>query len=182
MVKNTARFHALLAASTMSFGAAKADPPPVGAWEPIPELTDEFSGAELDAAKWHDKFVNPEWKGREPALFMPSNVAVRDGQLHLTARVEEVPDAPTGYHTFTTAAVKSKAKVLYGYFEIRCRPMRSRASSAFWLYENEPTVSTEIDIFEIAGAAPGEERNYHLTAHVHHAPEVKAHFGLGDVW
>jgi beta-glucanase (GH16 family) len=176
------QFVLLPAALIITTSVVTAKPPRKGEWEPIPQLTDEFKGVKLDITKWHNGFVNPEWKGRHPALFMPSNVAVHDGKLHLTARVESVPGAPEGYHTFTTAAVKSKTKVLYGYFEIRCKPMKSRASSAFWFYENEPTISTEIDVFEIGGGAPGEERNYHTNAHVHHAPEVKKHVGHGDIW
>jgi hypothetical protein len=107
-------------------------PPPGSKWKPIPELTDEFEGNKLDSTKWHDH--NPGWKGREPGLFSPNNVSVSDGKLHLTARVETLPDLPKGFHTFTTAAVKGKALVKYGYFEIKCRPMKSQASSAFWFY------------------------------------------------
>ena len=105
----------------------------------------------LDPAKWHDH--NPQWKGRQPGLFSRSNVTVRDGALHLTARAEDLPNLPDGYHTFTTAAVKSKALVKYGYFEIRCRPMKSRASSAFWFYHSTPEIWTEIDVFEIGSSA-----------------------------
>lgn len=45
----------------------RADPPPGGKWQPIPELTDEFKGNKLDSTKWHDH--NPGWKGREPGFF-----------------------------------------------------------------------------------------------------------------
>jgi beta-glucanase (GH16 family) len=171
---------ALSVALTITSAVAVAGPPKTGKWKPIPELTDEFKGTKLDATKWHD--FNPGWKGREPALFRPSNVSVRDGKLHLTARNETVADAPKGYHTFTTAAVKSKAKVLYGYFEVKCRPMKSKASSAFWFYEVEPMIFTEIDVFEIGGAAKGEERNVHMNAHVWYTPEIKKHFAEGGIW
>ena len=104
--------------------------PQEGEWAPIPELCDEFEGAELDAAKWHPN--NPQWKGRQPGWFHTRNVAVAQGKLHLTMKAEDLPDLPDGYHTFTSAAVKSKAKVRYGYFEIRCKAMDSKGSSAFW--------------------------------------------------
>ena len=104
-------------------GICLADPPTLGTWTPIPELTDEFNKDVLDRTKWHDH--NPGWKGRKPALFSPANVTVSEGKLHLTAKQEDLPDLPDGYHSFSTAAVKSKALVRYGYFEIRCRPMRS---------------------------------------------------------
>jgi beta-porphyranase len=64
---------------------APSDPPPGASWQPIPELTDEFEGIELDSSKWHDR--NPGWKGRRPGLFSRENVTVSDGKLHLTAKV-----------------------------------------------------------------------------------------------
>lgn len=114
-----------------------AEPPPGSTWQPIPELTDEFEGKKLDTKKWHDH--NPTWLGREPGYFSKRNVAVANGKLHLTTRMETLKDLPKGYHTFTTAAVKSKALVKYGYFEINCRPMKSKASSGFWFYDDTPT-------------------------------------------
>jgi len=160
------------------------DPPLQGKWKVIPELTDEFEGDRLDQAKWHDH--NPTWIGRKPGFFSIDNVTVSDGKLHLTARAEDFPNLPEGYHTFTTAAVKSKTKALYGYFEIKCKPMKSRASSAFWFYEREPEIWTEIDVFEIGGGAPRHVRAYHMNAHVFHTPEYKGavekHLTHGEIW
>lgn len=157
-----------------------ADPPKDAQWEPIKELTDEFDGAKLDTDKWYDH--NPGWKGREPGFFSPKNVEVRDGQLRLTAKAEDLPNLPEGYHTFTTAAVKSKALVKYGYFEVRCKAMNSHASSAFWFYESTPEIWTEIDVFEIGGGAPEHENKYHMTVHVMHSPTVKEHISDGTDW
>ncbi len=159
---------------------AHADPPRHSRWRPIPELTDEFDGDRLDPAKWHDH--NPQWKGRKPGLFSKKNVTVRDGKLHLTARAEDLPGAPEGYHTFTTAAVKSKALVKYGYFEIACRPMKSRASSAFWFYHSTPEIWTEIDVFEIGGGAPDHARTVHMNVHVFHTPTEKKHWSKAGRW
>ncbi len=159
---------------------AQADSPPGPRWKPIPELTDEFEGDALDASKWHEH--NPQWKGRRPGLFAEKNVEVRDGKLHLTARAEDPPGAPKGYHTFTTAAVKSKRLVKYGYFEIACRPMDSRASSAFWFYHHTPEMWTEIDVFEIGGGAPGHERTVHMNVHVFHTPTEKKHWSKPGKW
>jgi len=157
-----------------------ADPPPGDKWLPIPELTDEFKGTTLDAAKWHDH--NPTWQGREPGLFSKGNVRVSGGMLHLSARAEELKNPPKGYHSFTTAAVKSKALVQYGYFEIRCRPMKSAASSAFWFYHSTKEEWTEIDVFEICGVGEKWKRKYHMNAHVFHAPEVKEHIARDGEW
>lgn len=165
-----------------------ADPPAGSQWEPIPELTDEFSGNKLDATKWHDH--NPTWKGRQPGFFSKRNVTVRDGQLHLTARAENLPDLPPGYHTFTTAAVKSKTRVLYGYFELKCKPMDSRASSAFWFYAQDKDADksdtawwTEIDVFEICGRSAERDRVYHMNVHVFVTPEEgKHHWSKAAKW
>jgi beta-glucanase (GH16 family) len=160
---------------------AAAPCPLPGEWTVIKELTDEFDGDALDAEKWHDH--NPTWLGRKPGYFSKNNVTVSDGRLHLTARAEALPDLPEGYHTFTTAAVKSKTKVLYGYFEIKCRPMDSRASSAFWFYAQEPKWWTEIDVFEICGREPKHERIVHQNVHVFKTPEEDArHWSKPKGW
>ncbi len=135
----------------------------------------------MDQAKWHDH--NPGWLGRQPGYFSKNNVAVRDGKLHLTARVETLPDLPKGYHTFTTAAVKSKALVKYGYFEIKCRPMKSKASSAFWFYQDTKEEWTEIDVFEASGGADGKWKNtYNMNVHVFRSPTQKKHLQNSKTW
>ena len=80
-------------------------PPKPGQWTPFEPMTDEFEAGKLDETKWWP--CNPGWKGRQPALFLPKNVAVSSGKLHLTMRKEDPPNPPKGYHTFTSAAVKS---------------------------------------------------------------------------
>lgn len=163
-----------------------AGPPAGSKWQPIPELTDEFEGDKLDSKKWHDH--NPRWKGRPPAFFSKKNVSVSDGKLHLTARAQDLSDLPKEYHTFTTAAVKSKVRVLYGYFEIKCMPMNSRASSAFWFdaidKEKGKTVwQTEIDVFEICGRSPERDRLYPMNAHVWVTPQDGAkHWRRWSEW
>jgi len=157
-----------------------AGPPPEGKWKPIPELTDEFEGNQLDSTKWHDH--NPGWLGRQPGYFSSNNVSVSDGKLHLTARVETLKDLPDGYHTFTTAAVKSKASVRYGYFEIKCRPMKSKASSAFWFYQSTKEDWTEIDVFEICGAGEKFKNKVFMSVHVFHTPTEKKHWQKTEEW
>lgn len=160
-----------------------------GQWEPIPELTDEFDGDTLDASKWHDH--NPTWLGREPGFFSRDNVRVSDGKLQLHAKLEDLPGLPAGYHTFTTAAVQSKARILYGYIEAKCKPMDSRVSSAFWLYAQDPVPPakgktdwwTEIDIFEIAGRHPKWDAQVHMAAHIMVTPEHgDKHVAFGGKW
>jgi beta-glucanase (GH16 family) len=157
-----------------------AGPPPGSKWTPIPELTDEFDGKKLDSEKWHDH--NPGWKGRQPGFFSTNNVSVSDGKLHLTARVENLPNLPDGFHTFTTAAVKSKALVKYGYFEVKCRPMKSKASSAFWFYNSTKEEWTEIDVFEICGVGEKWKRTYNMNVHVFRTPKEERHWSKGGEW
>jgi beta-glucanase (GH16 family) len=154
-----------------------------GEWDLIQELSDEFNDPGLDSSKWYDH--NPGWLGRQPAYFSDENVQVKDGLLTLIARTEDLPNVPEGYHTFTTAAVQSKARVKYGYFEIRCRPMDSRCSSAFWFYAIDPDIWTEIDVFEICGRHPDKEweQKFFATTHVFKTPEDgENHLSDHEVW
>ena len=179
-----------------------ACPLPFGTWEAIPEFSDEFSGTKLDDTKWVP--FNPDWKGRQPGFFSKENVEVKEGMLHLYAKAETLPDLPEGYHTFTTAAVQSIHRVRYGYFEIRCRPMNSAASSAFWFYAGNEKFWTEIDVFEICGKSPAKtgntahtpadiarlftvsipkDRSYFTTVHVWRTPETgDKHWSDSKTW
>ncbi len=151
-------------------------------WEKYKVMSDEFEGTKLDPNKWHP--VNPKWLGRQPAFFYSGNVSVSNNKLHLVMRKQEVPEMPKdkGYHTYTSAAVQSKTKVKYGYFEIKCKPMNSHGSSSFWFYENSPQLWTEIDVFEIGGGAPGFERRYNMNVHVFRTPSEKKHWSKHGMW
>lgn len=153
-----------------------------GRWTRYATMSDEFDGATLDPNKWWP--TNPTWRGRQPARFDPNNVTVADGKLHLMMRKRESSQVwkDRGYHTYTSAAVQSKTTVLYGYFEVRARPMKSHGSSSFWFYHSTPEWWTEIDVFEIGGAAPGFERKDNMTVHVFHTPTEKKHWSVGDQW
>ena len=63
--------------------------------------------------------------------------------------------------------------VKYGYFEIRAKVMKSRVNCAFWLYRWTENATYEIDIVEIAGAAPGHETSLHSNAHVYYGPAAQ---------
>lgn len=153
-----------------------------GNWLAYEPMTDEFDGETLDPNRWWPK--NPGWLGRQPAYFWPGNVEVADGSLHLTMRKQEVPEMPKdrGYHTYTSAAVQSKARVLYGYFEIKARAMKSHGSSSFWFYYSTPEQWTEIDVFEIGGGSPGFERKYNMNAHVFRTPTETEHWSSHGEW
>jgi beta-glucanase (GH16 family) len=172
--KNLAGIISVLLCAMLSFsanaqvtwsGLEPKCPLPGDDWKFSPEYSDEFNGKSLDTAKWYD--FNPGWKGRPPGFFSPANVKVKRGSLILTSKTETLKDLPEEYHTFTTAAVKSKNRMLYGYYELRFKPMDSRASSAFWFYAIDPDIWTEIDVFEICGKHPYKEWEYKYFATTH---------------
>ena len=142
-------------------------------------MSDEFEGKELDRNKW---VVGMEWwKGRQPALFSEKNVTVSDGKLHLTMRKEKLPPEAEkqGYHDYTSAAVHSKDRTAYGYFEVKAKPMNSAGSSSFWFHnEDTPNWLTEIDVFEIGGKAKGFENKYNMNVHVWQTPQEKKHWDV----
>lgn len=145
-----------------------------GGWVLNPALSDEFNGTELDATKWRP--MDPLWKGRQPGWFDPRNVKVADGCLQLTTRLGSAPDdlAKWGFHTYTTAFVKSKERALYGYYEVRAQAMKSSASSSFWFYAQDPDRWTELDVYEMNG----KDQTVYETVHVWHTPECKDHWAI----
>jgi beta-glucanase (GH16 family) len=155
----------------------------VGVWVKYEPMSDEFEGGALDTDKW---VRNMEWwKGRQPALFQAENVTVEDGQLLLTMRKEPVPEEfhQRGYHDYTSAAVHSRDRTCYGYFEVKARPMDSAGSSSFWFQQDAtPGWATEIDVFEIGGKARGHENKYHMNLHVLRTPTERRHGSVGGDW
>jgi beta-glucanase (GH16 family) len=154
-----------------------------GGWVRFEPMTDEFEGNELDRSKW---VVGLEWwKGRQPALFSEKNVTVSDGKLHLTMRKEKLPPGveKLGYHDYSSAALHSKTRTAYGYFEVKAKPMNSAGSSSFWFQkEDTPNWLTEIDVFEIGGKAKKFEHRYNMNMHVVKTPSEKKHWSVGGVW
>ena len=106
-----------------------------GGWVKFEPMSDEFEGKELDRNKWVVGMA--WWKGRQPALFSEKNVTVSDGKLHLTMRKEKLPPRleKHGYHDYTSAALHSKARSSYGYYEVKAKPMNSGGSSSFWFHK-----------------------------------------------
>jgi len=178
---------AVLAVASMAVGDGVPFCPMGEGWTFVPEFSDEFDGDALDGSKWWD--FNPEWHGRKPGFFSRENVAVKDGTLRLTARAQKpeevtVENKVRGYDKFTTATVKSKRRVKYGYFEARCKSMRASVCNAFWLYDpldppakyREGSFSEEIDIFEVFGKPTKKEyeRIYCATVHRFYTPYVES--------
>lgn len=156
-------------------------PAVAGEFELVPELSDEFETT-FDTLKWFR--TNPTWLGRAPAFFSENNVNINDGKLELTMRTEEPPTQELRdrkYHTFSSAAVRSRNTIKYGYFEIKARAMDSHGSSAFWFYDQSPDLWTEIDVFELCGK--GERENqYNMNIHVFRTALKDEHWSKGGEW
>jgi len=156
-------------------------PPIKGDFTYIPELSDEFNDKNLDTTKWFP--TNPTWEGRQPAFFSPENVVQKDGKLNLLMKMEEPSEElkEKGFHTFSTAAVRSKNTVKYGYFEVKARAMKSKGSSGFWFFNDLPDLWTEIDVFEICGVGE-REKQYNMAIHGFRTPLRKEHFTRHGEW
>ena len=88
-----------------------------------------------------------------------------------------------GYKDYTSAALHTKARSSFGYYEVKAKPMNSGGSSSFWFQvEDTPGWLTEIDVFEIGGKAKGFERKYNMTLHVFRTPQEKKHWSVGGIW
>lgn len=157
-------------------------PPIAGDLTFLPELSDEFEDGLFDTLKWFRR--NPTWLGRQPAFFSENNVNIKDGRLELTMKKEEPPTQnlkDRGYHTYSSAAVRSRNTVKYGYFEIKAKAMNSHGSSAFWFYDQAPSLWTEIDVFEICGQGK-QENLYNMNIHVFRTPFKDEHWMRKGEW
>lgn len=146
---------------------AAAFPPsaPEGlSWRTTEQLSDAFSGSNLDSSKWLD--TNPKWPGRFPSLFRAANVSVGRGYLHLatTTLGQDISGAPPGYW-ISAATIRSRDQsAFYGYYEARLRASDLATTSSFWL---KGTFS-EIDITEAVGASsrrPQMANRMHASSH-----------------
>ena len=79
-------------------------------------MTDEFDENTLDSCKWYN--YNPNWKGRQPALFEQSNVRMYNGTLQLWTEYDNPKYSTDGYHDWSTSAVTSNNHKIW-YFEYR---------------------------------------------------------------
>ena len=155
-------------------------------WVKFEPTWDEFVQSALDTNKWTVGMY--WWQGRQPAWFNPQNVVVRDSQLHLTMRREEVPGEmkAKGYHDYSSAALHTKARSSYGYYEVKARPMNSGGSSSFWFAQEDskksPGWTTEVDVFELCGKSAVHDRRYYMTLHVWATPAEKRHWQVGSYW
>jgi beta-glucanase (GH16 family) len=143
-----------------------SDPSNKGNWAPDASLSDEFEEKYLDTNKWGTNIAG--WPGRPPALFVDHNVTVQSGALQITMQKEAIDKkyANLGYHDYTTGAVQSTKSVLYGYFEVRARAMKSAGSSGLWFLGKDQKNWNEIDVAEMGGKPPAHPREVFMSVHV----------------
>ena len=110
--------------------------PPIGKrWVLNPDFSDEFNGTTLDSTKWFDH--HPKWIGREPGLFLSSQVSVKDGFLQIKGEKMKSDTIVHAYGrdiTFNIAggAVVSKKTAYLGYYECRVKAAATTMSTTFW--------------------------------------------------
>ena len=144
-----------------------ADPPipPKGfRWVLNQEFSDEFNGSELDQKKWNNYF--PGWEGRQPAMFNPEAVFVKNGNLEIKSGI--LKKAYKGYKYYGGAVTSKSKKAHFGYYECKAKASKIQMSTTFWMSNDkvafEPTdyrgdsYSQELDIQECVGGGTTDER------------------------
>jgi beta-glucanase (GH16 family) len=125
-------------------------------WEMV--WSDEFDGADLDAANWTPQLGDGSdvglmrWGNNEQQWYLAENITVEDGNLKITARAEEVA---AGF-PYTSGRMRSidKVDIKYGRIEARIKPPAGKGLwSAFWMLPTDSpyggwAASGEIDIME----------------------------------
>lgn len=151
-----------------------------GKWTMISTLSDEFDASSLDTEKWYE--CNPKWKGRPPTLFHKDNQSLRDGFLVMKINKHPEGEVLPKDFTHTSAFVKSKKKVLYGYLEARMKLMDAPWVSGFWVTNVGKDWWTEIDICENCPGNPINRYDLNSNVHVFRAPkdkgDVDEHFNI----
>jgi beta-glucanase (GH16 family) len=135
------------------------------------EYSNEFNAESAFYTYWHA--TNPEWQGRPPALFKSENVALKRGKLMLFLKEDTLDEKAhnLGYRNYSSAAIKSKEQVLYGYFEVKARTCMNRVSSAFWFYEENSDYRIDINVFELLGNTEYQHRKLNSSAGVSYLPD-----------
>lgn len=158
----------------------QADPPlrREVAWEPVPELTDDFDSTDgLNLSKWSsDNTGRYMWRGRMPSQFRTENAWVQNGTLNLKSTLVgkysrlgnatlEIGDADVlTTHWVDTARVYGLNKMAeHGmYFEASIKASDTAVSSAFWFRMSK---FSEIDVVEHIGHATSSDGWAERSAH-----------------
>ena len=130
---------------------AQPSPPNGKQWTKVNELSDEFSGGQINSQKWFD--YHPFWKGRLPSQFKKGNTTQSGGFLRLKSTLFRNPNSVNDKfkdHWVDAAALVSKnksAKPGY-YYECRMKASDLSMTSSFWFRVG---AFSEIDVIEHIG-------------------------------
>jgi len=113
--------------------------PPLGQrWILNEKYSDEFNGTSLDLTKWYN--YHPTWNGREPGIFLPSQVHVENGYMSIRGEKldEDIVitnwDGSKSTYNIAGGAVVSRAiDAWFGYYECRFKAGKTTMSTTFWL-------------------------------------------------
>ncbi|GGF36266.1 LamG domain-containing protein [Echinicola rosea] len=143
-------------------------------WESVDNMSDEFSTATIDTAKWQLEPVGNGWNwiGRPPGLFQPENVSIENGKMTVTVGVLDQPQTINGKEfKYKGAIVRSKNPGQVGwYYETKMKANKTEMSSTFWLMTKyDCHKKLELDIQECVGVvspdadqwATGWDRIFH---------------------
>lgn len=137
------------------------EPPTSGDWELV--WSDEFEGSSLDLANWDIQLGDgssegvPGWGNNELQYYTADNITVQGGNLVITARTGDSPDANFDY---TSARIRSTQGFTFGRIEASIQvPEGLGLWSAFWMLGTNMSpygawaARGEIDIMESFGQA-----------------------------
>lgn len=140
------------------------DPRPSNSkWKLVKGMSDEFKGKKLNEKKW--QISGQGWIGRDPGLFLPSNVNVYKGNLEITAT--KMPKTIMKHNkefTHGGGYVGSREAMTYGYYECEMKANKTFMSSTFWLINNSKKSkgcdkrTTELDIQETVGQITSDKK------------------------
>lgn len=144
-----------------------------GQWALV--FNDQFDGNRLDLKKWTtcywwNKDGCTNLGNNELQWYRPENVSVAGGLLRLEARPRKVRGHKNATFNYTSGMVTtgrdydelpnpSRARFLYGHFEIRAKaPVGQGLWSAIWLLPESRESRPEIDVMEVLGHTPDQLR------------------------
>ncbi|WPR71103.1 beta-porphyranase D [Flavobacterium sp. NG2] len=132
-------FGNVVAGYSQTVSSGPPEPPLGKRWVVNPDFSDEFNGTQLDTTKWYDH--HPTWKGREPGIFLSSQVSVKDGFLQIKGEKLKKDTIVKAYgkesiYNIAGGAVVSKKSVLFGYYETKVKAAATSMSTTFWFSTN----------------------------------------------
>jgi beta-glucanase (GH16 family) len=162
------------------FKVTSAQPEPTQPPEPLVLFYDDFEGSELDSKKWQTCYP---WTNAgncynagtgETQVYLPDNVKVSDGTLHLITKREDYC-ANGECFEYTSGMVSTYGRFAHtgGRLEARIKFPKGRGLwGAFWSLPVTTDWPPEIDVIEVLGRQTD-------VAHMHFHSKTKGHTDRG---